>query len=79
MRKIKDLTELKELSSKKKCKCFIVLNFGVRSVKDIRYYPSKDIFKVFNEIDGTEQQLTENQLSTETNIIRALENGALWR
>lgn len=79
MRKIKDLTELKELSSKKKCKCFIVLNFGVRSVKDIRYYPSKGIFKVFNEIDGTEQQLTENQLSTETNIIRALENGALWR
>ena len=79
MRQIKNLSELKKLASKKSCKCSILLNFGLRSVKDIRYYPDKQLFKVFNEIDGTTQELTENQLSTETNIIKALTNGALWR
>lgn len=79
MRKINDLEELKQLSSKKICKCFIQLNFGLRSSKDIRFHQDTGLFTVFNHIDGTRQSLKEEELADNTNIIKALDNGALFR
>ena len=76
--KIKDLDELKDLASKNTLDCFILLNFGLRSSKDISYNPTTKLFHVFNYIDDTEQDLTEEQLDTDSNIMLALQRGALY-
>ena len=54
------------------------INYGyARSAKRIRYYPDTNTFDVNNEIDDTWQNgLTEQQLSTETSIIEAIEKDA---
>ena len=79
MKKIKDLEELKQLASEAIVPAFIHLNYGLRSAKDIKYDADKDIWHVFHYIDDTEQKLTTQQLGEETNIIKALENGALYQ
>lgn len=58
---------------------FILLNFGLRSSKAISYDGSST-FYVLNEIDGTEQELTEQELmnSDITNIGKAINNGAFY-
>ncbi len=58
---------------------FILLNFGLRSSKAISYDGSST-FYVLNEIDGTEQELTEQELmnSDLTNIGKAINNGAFY-
>jgi hypothetical protein len=58
---------------------FILLNFGLRSSKAISYDGSS-IFYVLNEIDGTEQELTEQELMNGdiTNIGKAINNGAFY-
>ena len=59
--------------------CFILLYAGLRSSKYIEYYPDDKSFYILNFIDGSEQQLTENQIldSTFTNIGEAMKNGTL--
>lgn len=58
---------------------FILLNFGLRSSKAISYDGSST-FYVLNEIDDTEQELTEQELmnSDITNIGKAINNGAFY-
>lgn len=58
---------------------FILLNYGLRSSKAISYDGSST-FYVLNEIDGTEQELTEQELmnSDITNIGKAINNGAFY-
>ena len=58
---------------------FILLNFVLRSSKAISYDGSST-FYVLNEIDGTEQELTEQELmnSDLTNIGKAINNGAFY-
>lgn len=77
---IKSIKELKELSSgDEPLECFITLAGGlVKSSKSILYHNKK--FSVVNEIDGTEQSLTEKQLKdpTYTNIYTAIKNKALF-
>jgi hypothetical protein len=60
---------------------FIVLNYGLRSSKDIVWDAEAKRFHVFNHIDQTEQHLTERQLldGRLTNIGYAMKRGALFK
>jgi hypothetical protein len=59
---------------------YILLNGGFRSSKRIIYYPDTNTFDVHNEIDDSYQEdLTEEELKSETHIVVAIENGALFR
>lgn len=78
MKKINSLDELKNLSSGKYLSTFIQLNFGLRSSKDISYDDTKDTWEIYNYIDDTSQYLNTKELGEETNIIKALEKGALY-
>lgn len=74
---IKSVAQLKKLAQKEGgLDCYIALNYGLRSSKNISY----DIggcFYVFNEIDGTSQELSESMLFTDSNIGEAIKKGAL--
>ena len=60
---------------------FILLNYGLRSSKDIVWDAEAKRFHIFNHIDQTEQHLTERQLMDErlTNIGYAMKRGALFK
>ena len=60
---------------------FIVLGGGlVRSSKRIRYDKDSNRFDVHNEIDGSFQDnLSEDELRTETMIIEAIEKNAFFQ
>jgi hypothetical protein len=53
----------------------IILQGGLRSSKTIYYFDNK--FLVCNDIDGSEQRLTEKQLFTHSNIGEAIKQKAL--
>lgn len=79
-KKIRNIEQLKELAKTENgLDCFILLNGGFRSSKYIRYFPGGNIFYIFNCIDDSEQELTENQIldNSFTNIGEAMEKGAL--
>ncbi|MCQ2960630.1 MAG: hypothetical protein MJ198_10680 [Bacteroidales bacterium] len=86
MNKFKKINSIEEL---KKClgenneykEFFILLNYGLRSSKTISYDKEKNIFWIFNEIDGTECSLTEEELKDEdiTNIGKAINLGAFYQ
>lgn len=76
---IKDLDELKTLALGRDLECFIALNGGAKSSKTIRFYDS-GAWTVFNAIDGTSVQCMDlADLQTKTNVIAALDKGALYR
>lgn len=76
--KIKDLKELQELSTDKNLEVFI--NFGfARSSKSVYYNYSTKKWEIINEIDGSRQELTIEELKDNTNIIEALDKGALYK
>jgi len=75
IRKISSIDKLKELSING-LDCFIHLNGGLKSSKNIYYKDEK--FEVFNEIDGHTQTLSEEQLEVETNIVTAIKQGCLY-
>lgn len=75
-KKIKDIKELKELA-KNKLYCCILLNFGLKSSKEIVYVESSGKFYIFNNIDDSTERLTEQELWTKSNIGKALDRGAL--
>ena len=75
MNKITNIKQLKKEATNG-LDCFISLAGGlIRSSKTI-YFNGKH-FTIYNDIDGTEQKLTEKQLATNTNIIEAIKNKAL--
>jgi hypothetical protein len=77
-RALKDLDELKALTTDTTCEVSIALGTGsILSVKQISYRPLTKRFKIFHEIDGTTQSLTAEELWTKTNIGEALDKGAL--
>ena len=78
--RIKDKTHLKKLCKSKTTEFFILLNFGVRSVKWIRYNIQTKKFDITNLIDNTYQNLTAKELDDKglTNIGRAIKKGALY-
>jgi uncharacterized membrane protein len=78
--KVSSLDHLKKLCTKKPDEVIDIilhLNGGLRSSKTIAYYDNK--WDVFNLIDSSSQEeLTDEQLSTETNIVEGIEKGALY-
>ena len=78
MKLIKTVIELKELCTElETVDCFIVLNGGARSSKDIQY--ENNCFKIFNHIDDTEQSLTEEELYTHSNIGEAIDKQTFYK
>ncbi len=78
--KIESIDKLKEIAENKVADCFISLAGGaMRSSKDITYDPETNLFQVFNLIDESEQLLSEDGLSTRSNIAEAIENGAFYK
>lgn len=75
--KINSIQELKDLASRNGgVECFIALNGGLKSSKHISYDEYE--FWIDNYIDGSFQRLTEDQLDKKTNIVRAINEGALY-
>lgn len=77
-KRVKDLQELKHKSSDRCISCFIQLNFGLRSSKDIEYNNSTNTWYIYNYIDDSEQSLTDIELEEDTNIVKALNNNSLF-
>lgn len=78
--KIESIEELKTLSENNQLDVFIMLAGGMaRSSKTITYYPEDEQFYVFNDIDGTEQTLTESELHSKSNIGTAIDQGSLFK
>jgi hypothetical protein len=77
MNLIKSLTELKELAQPS-LECFIALKGGFRSSKQLEYNKNTDEWFIVNEIDGSIQTCTTQQLENETNILDALSKNALY-
>ena len=82
--KVKSLEELKTLDDgsgeKEWLEVFIVLNSGLRSSKRVSYDQKRKKFKVVNEIDDSEQELTEKQMMNKnyTNIGYAITENSLF-
>ena len=69
---------------KKECKnnpCDFFIHFGVaKSSKRIEYNSEYKTFDVYNDIDETWQEdLTDKELETETNIVEAINNNRLFK
>lgn len=78
MRKIKTQKELDKLISKfGNLDCFVQLNYGLRSSKNISFDENNDYF-VYNLIDDSEEIITRKKLK-DTIIGRALKLGALYQ
>lgn len=78
-KRIKNIKELKALIIKTDpLECFISLNGGLRSSKEISYIPKTKEFEIFQSITGTMDLYTEKEMLKETNIGKALKVGALY-
>lgn len=78
-KRIKDLEQLKKKAAKGSIEVFLMLNFGIRSSKDLSYNEKTDTWSIFNYIDDTLQTLKTEELANNTNIIEALEKKALYQ
>ena len=76
--KVQDVAHLRELVASGKHRYFIALNFGLRSSKHISL--NGDNFCVFNEIDGSDDILTEAEImdTRYTNIGEAMKYRCLF-
>lgn len=77
--KINSLEHLKELATDNPIGVFIQLNYGLRSSKSVEYNSKDDTWEVYNYIDDTEDILKTEELEEKTNIIKAINNGALYK
>ena len=80
--KIKTQQELDELLKEKKkndafLACFVALNFGIRSSKDIMLNDNGD-YCIFNEIDGSDEVIKHDELMNSF-IGEAISKGALYK
>lgn len=81
MKQIKSIKELRSaILNESKHDFFILLNGGLRSSKCIDLSDDEQIFLVDNEIDGVEEQLTEEELMDPgcSNIGVAITKGAFY-
>ena len=84
MTKITTLADLQERANinlnPNGLECFILLGGGlIKSSKQIWYYPEEDRYDVHNDIDDTDlEEIYLDTLEQETNIIEALNKGALF-
>ena len=77
---IKNLEHLRKLTDGKSQKFHIRLIGWIKSVKRIRYDTKLNRFSVFNEIDGTRQLLTPDEIMDKnfTNIGEAINKRAFY-
>lgn len=79
--KISSQSELDDLIKKVKggypLQCFVLLNFGARSSKDISLNENND-YHIYNEIDDSEEITVHSQLMS-TFIGEAISKGALYK
>lgn len=79
--KISSQSELDDLIKKVKggypLQCFVLLNFGARSSKDISLNENND-YHIYNEIDDSEEIIVHSQLMS-TFIGEAISKGALYK
>ena len=76
--KITSVEMLTKLCTEFPLECFISLNGGLRSRKNIQFEPSDNKFHIDNWIDKTRQELTAEELFTESNIGEAISKGSFW-
>ena len=77
---IEELKEAAVYNEREIAEFFIALNFGLRSSKRIVYFPDTDTFDIHNEIDDSWQEdLTANELATQTLISEAIEKKAFYK
>ncbi len=78
IKNIKDLDKLLETSENHSLECFVALNGGARSSKDI--YKENNIYYVYNYIDDTEDSFTEEELfdPSKTIIGEAINSGNFY-
>lgn len=57
--------------------CFVLLNFGIRSSKDISLNENND-YHIYNEIDDSEEIIVHSQLMSSF-IGEAINKGALYK
>jgi hypothetical protein len=78
--KVTSVEELKRLANVEDgVEFFILLNGGLKSVKRIEWDEPSKSFCILNQIDDTHQDLTKQELATETNIVKAIERGAFFK
>lgn len=79
--KISSQSELDDLIRKVKggypLQCFVLLNFGARSSKDISLNENND-YHIYNEIDDSEETIVHSQLMSSF-IGEAISKGALYK
>lgn len=80
MTKVTSIKQLREMVENDYFDYFVALNYGLRSSKTICMNDDGERFDIVNEIDGTEQTLSEEELMDRdlTNIGYAIQNGALY-
>lgn len=80
MTRVETTEQLKQMTQDGIHDFFIQLNHGARSSKSVDYDPSAGRFVIENEMDGTRQRLTEQNLFNEryTNIGKAIRAGAFY-
>lgn len=81
-KKVESIAELKEICRDERKEFFISLAGGMaRSSKTITYDSEERMFEILNEIDDTDQLLTEDELldEAETNIGQAILAGTFYQ
>jgi hypothetical protein len=73
---VKDIQHLKELCKDHLVDGCILLQHGARSSKSVKFDSESNTFYIYNDIDDTDQELTEQQLFTESNIGEAINKKA---
>lgn len=76
--RLESLEDLKKQSKGKALECFITLNGGARSSKNIEYFEHTNSFAVFHNIDDELEMLSEKQF-TNSFTGKALIVGALYK
>jgi hypothetical protein len=79
--RIRDLDHLRQLAGgESPIDCFITLGPGgmLRSSKRVHYETGADRFWVLNEIDDSEQTLSDDELWTQSHIGEAIDKGAFY-
>lgn len=77
--RIESIEQLKEESKGEDGADFFILLRGCRSSKHITWDADNKLFYIFNEIDDSDQEVTEADLMDETNIGNAINNKAFFK
>lgn len=75
---IENVEQLKQLAESTYLECYIALNGGAKSSKQITYDKEDDVFEIFNYIDDSHQTVATKDLNKYTNIVEAIEKKAFY-